>query len=401
MAADGLSLEALSRIAGGTPAGASRAHIAYFGHDSRDAAIRRRVATLLQEGFTLTGFMMHRRDADAPDWDNLDLGRTADAAFAQRARAILAGAVRAAADPRLARADLILARNLDMLACAFEARRRARLTTPVVYECLDVHRLLCRKDPIGVAMRAVERRFLSRTAGLIVSSPGFVRHHFERRHGGKYRAYLVENRLSPALALGPRPARRVSRPEGPLRLGWVGNLRCRRSFHLLLGVADRLGEAIEIHLHGAPARTEIPVFEPEIARRANVTYHGRYRAPDDLPGLYAGLDLVWSGDFMEAGFNSVWLLPNRLYEGGYFGVPPLAPEGTETARWIAARDCGFLVDEPLETALADRLGGLASDRGAIEAARESLLARPASEFVAPEGEIGGILDAVLSAGVRP
>ena len=88
----------------------------------------------------------------------------------------------------------------------------------------------------------------------------------------------------------------------------------------------------EIVMHGMPALTEIPDFHHRIQGLTNVDYHGRYRAPEDLARIYAGLDLVWAGDFMEAGYNSVWLLPNRLYEGGYYAVPPIAPAGTQTAQ---------------------------------------------------------------------
>ena len=369
--------------------------IAYFGHDAADAAIRRRVAALQADGISVTGFMPRRRAEVTADWENVDLGRTRDGAFGQRLRSVFSGAGIAASHPALKRADLILARNLDMLACAFEAKRRAGLDTPVVYECLDVHRLLSRTDPVGLALRGIERAFLKRSAALIVSSPGFIDNHFQPRHGGHPRTFLLENRLAEASGLGPRPAKRISGPSDSLRIGWVGNLRCQRSFDLLLGLADRFGAEVEIHLHGAPARLEIPVFEPEIDRRSNVTYHGRYRAPEDLGELYAPIDLVWAGDFMEAGFNSVWLLPNRIYEGGYFAVPAAAPAGTQTAAWIEARGIGFSVAEPLETTMAELVGGLLRDRAALEARVDALRKRPVSDFIQPKGEMKTIVSEIL------
>ncbi len=371
--------------------------IAYFGHDAADAAIRRRVAALQADGLSVTGFMPRRRADVSAEWNNVDLGRTRDGAFIHRIRSVYAGAAIAAAHPCLPRCDLILARNLDMLACAFEAKRRAGLDTPVVYECLDVHRMLCRPDPVGLAIRRIEGAFLKRSAALIVSSPGFVENHFNPRHGGHPHTYLLENRLAEASGLGPRPAKTLSMAGTPLRIGWVGNLRCQRSFDLLLGLADRFGARVEIHLHGAPARLEIPVFEPEIDARSNVIYHGRYRAPEDLSELYASIDVVWAGDFMEAGYNSVWLLPNRIYEGGYFAVPSVAPSGTQTANWIEMRASGFALNEPLEDTVAGLVAELLEDRSPLRARSEALRQRPVSDFIEPKGELKTIVSEILEA----
>ncbi len=378
--------------------------IAFFGHDAADAAVRRRVQGFLDDGLSVTGFMMHRRDPGAMAWDNVDLGRTRDGAFVQRIRQVFAGAeLAAAARDKLAVADVIYARNLDMLACAFLAKRRARLDTPVIYESLDIHRLLTRSDMIGSVMRWLERSLLKRTVGLVVSSPGFIRNHFDKRYPGDFRAFVVENRLAPGAAYGERSsARRLPGQEAgsPLRLGWVGNLRCQRSLDLLCQLADEFPDRLEIRLHGIPARTEIPDFEPVIDARANMTYFGRYRSPEDLAGIYDGLDVVWAGDFMEAGFNSVWLLPNRIYEGGYYCTPSIAPAGTETAAWLEQHGCGFVIDEPLARTLHELVAQLIADRAPIEKRASVLASLPQHTFIQPPGFLADIVERSLS-GVQP
>ena len=172
--------------------------IAFFGHDAADAAVRRRVQGFRDDGLDVVGFTMRRRDDVQVDWENVDLGRTFDGAYSQRIKSIFSGAKRAAAQrDLLASADVIYARNLDMLATAFLAKRYARLKTPVIYEALDVHRLLTRKDLIGLALRRIEGALLGRTKRLVVSSPGFLENYFEVRHRGRYRPWLIENRLAP------------------------------------------------------------------------------------------------------------------------------------------------------------------------------------------------------------
>jgi succinoglycan biosynthesis protein ExoL len=373
--------------------------IAFFGHNASDAAVSRRVQAFRDDGVEVTGFMM-RRGADAPRaWENIDLGETADGAYLQRIRSIFSGArIAANARDRLGAADVIVARNLDMLATAFLAKRYAGLKTPVIYECLDVHRILTRNDPIGFVFRRIEGMLLSRCRGLIVSSPGFLRNYFEVRHRGRYTATVIENRLAAGAAYGPRPDKQATpRPAGEaLRIGWVGVLRCARSLDLLVSLAKRLGPRVRIEIHGQPALTEVPDFHDKIAGVDNITFHGRYQAPADLAGIYAGMDIVWAGDFMEAGYNSVWLLPNRLYEGGYYAVPPIAPALTQTAAWIEEKDVGFSPPEDLAATLPALVETLIADRSAIASRRARLLDLPVTTFVQQLGAHRAVIEAAMS-----
>jgi succinoglycan biosynthesis protein ExoL len=370
--------------------------IAFFGHDAADAAVRRRVQGFQDDGLDVVGFMMRRRDEVLTEWENIDLGRTFDGDYAQRIESILGGVRRATAQRhKLASADVIYARNLDMLAIAFLVRKRLNLKTPLIYESLDIHRLLTRKDVVGLAFRRIEGWLLERTSRLIVSSPAFLENHFEVHYPGRYDARLVENRLAPGADYGPRPTQVAPANQGPLRIGWVGVLRCWRSFGLLLDLARKLGDKVEIVMHGMPALTEIPDFHHRIQGLTNVRFDGRYRAPEDLAKIYAGLDVVWAGDFMEAGFNSVWLLPNRLYEGGYYGVPPIAPAGTQTAQWIGERNVGFTLEENLATTLPALIERLSIDPAVIAERRKRLLGLPVDTFVAPRGELASLISEAI------
>lgn len=372
-------------------------HVAFFGHDAADAAVRRRVQGFRDDGVTVTGFMMRRGEPVDAAWKNVDLGRTFDGDYVQRIRSIFSGARKAAQSGLLPEADIIYARNLDMLATAFLAKRHLGLKTPVIYECLDVHRLMTRKDPVGLIFRRIEGALLSRCRRLVVSSPGFLENYFERHHRGRYKAELVENRLAAGAAYGPRPtsAQPPSAPDQPLRLGWIGVLRCARSLGLLLDLASKAGPKIEIHLHGIPALTEIPDFHERVSGLPNLTYHGRYRSPEDLAAIYGPLDLVWAGDFMEAGYNSVWLLPNRIYEGGYYAVPAIAPAGTQTARWILDAKAGYTLEENLAETLPALITELTGDRTSIAERRAKLIDLPSERFVQSPGRLKQIVEEAL------
>jgi succinoglycan biosynthesis protein ExoL len=171
---------------------------------------------------------------------------------------------------------------------------------------------------------------------------------------------------------------------------------------LLLNLARTFPDKVEIVMHGMPALTEIPDFEQKARSLPNVRFHGRYKAPEDLARIYGEVDVVWAGDFMEAGANSVWLLPNRLYEGGYYAVPPIAPAGTQTAKWALARNVGWDAAEDLAATLPALIDTLIRDRSGIDARRQALLALPDATFIQPRGALKAMIDEALEArGSRP
>ncbi len=360
----------------------TKPNIAFFGHNAGDAAVRRRATAFQRAGAEVTGFMPRRGEAADPHWHHIDLGETRDNDYLQRLASIFSGAARAARHADLLRrADLIYARNLDMLALASRVRARLGLETPLVYECLDIHHRLTGPSTAARLLRRFERRLLARCALVVISSPRFETEHFARYYPGLCRFQLIENRLIEGDAFAPRPDPRTVAPDGPLRIGWFGNLRCRRSLDLLLGLARRFPETVTITLRGYPAPGVFKDFEGEIAPHPNVHYGGRYQAPQDLAEIYGGIDLIWAGDWYEEGANSLWLLPNRVYEGGYFATPAIAPSGTETGRWLEEHGGGFLVDEPVGQTLETLIADLLSDRAPIEACRRHLLSLPRDTFV--------------------
>lgn len=372
--------------------------IAFFGHNSKDAAVRRRAIAMQRAGFDVVGYMPHR-GAPATDipFDVIDLGETQDNAYAKRVAAIHQGAKIAMAHPEpLKNAGLIVARNLDMLAMAAKVKKRLSLDAPLVYECLDIHHRLTGSSLPARLLRGIEARLLAQCDLVVTSSPRFEAAHFKRYYPNLYRHFLVENRLVSGDAFGPRPTELKMPQDGQLKIGWFGNLRCRRSLELMKGLANAFPTQIEIILRGYPALSVIPDLEGEITDIPNMRYDGRYRAPQDLEAIYSEVDLVWAGDWYETGANSLWLLPNRIYEGGYFSTPALAPSGTETGNWIARNGAGEVLDEPIERSLAALIGALLQNPAPILEWQKALLALPQDTFVEPPTLMQDLYDAARS-----
>lgn len=362
----------------------TKRHIIYFGHNAKDAAVRRRAIAMQRAGFEVTGIMPRRGSPAAVPFTWIDLGQTHDNDYLQRIQSIFSGTDHTMTHRELLQsADLFVARNLDMLATALLVRKRLGAKTPVVYECLDVHHKLAGGSIPSRLLRLLEGRMVRACDLVVVSSPRFEEEHFRRYYKGKYQHLLVENRLIEGDAFGPRPQAFRPPKRGHLTLGWFGNLRCRRSLELLKSLARQFPNSLEIVLRGYPALPVIPDLEAEIADLPNMTYHGRYRAPEELGNIYGEVDAVWAGDWYEAGFNSVWLLPNRIYEGGYFGVPALAPAGTQTAQWLHDHHNGIIVPDRVEDHLPQIVSQLLDDPSPLIERRQAIAILPRDTYVEP------------------
>ena len=336
-------------------------NILYLVHDVTDPAVRRRMMMLREGGaqVTLAGFRRTATPAAAIEGViPVDLGRTHDGRFLQRLTAVGTAALSLGTTlRRVRRPDLILARNLEMLALATRARSLFRGDgVPIVYECLDIHRLLLRDDMVGRAMRGAERRLLDRASLLLTSSPAFIRDYFAERGQGSVPFELLENRhFEPVTGADDLPASMRLAP--PWRIGWHGALRCSRSLQLMSAFSRRAQGRFEVVLRGRPALSEFADFHASVEAEPFLSFEGGYRNPEDIEAIYRDVHFSWAIDFFEDDLNSKWLLPNRLYEGCRFGAVPIAMDGTETARFLRSRDIGIVLPAPtaeaLETAFAD------------------------------------------------
>ena len=358
--------------------------ILYLVHDLDDPAVERRTTMLERGGAHVRVAGFHR---GAPDAERragtVDLGRTHDARLAHRLGLVAlrwADAARFAARLSTAPVDVIVARNLEMLVLAHRLAAALPHGPPVLYECLDIHRLMVRGNAIGRTLRAIEGRAMAAASGLIVSSPAFVTEYFERHQSAALAALpvlLVENR--PLADAAPRPlATPASRGE-PIRIGWFGALRCDRSLAMLSAFAAEERGRFEIVLRGRPALSAVPDFHERVRAAPHMRFLGPYTA-DELPAHYAAVDLAWAVDFFEESLNSSWLLPNRLYEGCGHGAVPVALSGTRTAATMHERGVGIALPDGGAEAMRAALGSL--DRARVDGLRAAVRATDRSRWIA-------------------
>src|SRR5262249_14019083 len=194
-------------------------------------------------------------------------------------------------------------------------------TAAVVYECLDVHRMLLSRGIEGYLLRLLENRLWREVNLLLTSSPAFAHNYFIPR-GFRPPIRLVENKVLMLNGVSkPDPKRSISGP--PWRIGWFGIIRCRRSLDTLCSLARRAAGKVEVIIRGRPTEVAFQSLDQLIAECPHVCFAGPYNYPADLPAIYADVHFSWAIDYYEHGQNSTWLLPNRIYEGSLYGTVPI------------------------------------------------------------------------------
>ncbi|AQR61187.1 hypothetical protein BZG35_05615 [Brevundimonas sp. LM2] len=317
--------------------------VLYFAFDASDSSVIRRFKQLKAVGASVVGLTFRRKRYNQdyqPEWDNIHLGNLQDGHYARRLMVMIGSFVMMVrARRKLVDAELIMARNLDLLLLALAGRFVGLYKCPIVYDVFDVRSVLLRQSLPAKIMRGVERWALGQCRLLIVTSPGFLNEYFRPYLQYDGPALLLENKIvldmlpaEPGLRTKwASPERtKAGLPDGRLVLGWVGALRCARSAELLAQIAEALPE-VTVRISGVPTYCPLPEFLARYDGISNVVYTGEYAFPTGLYDVYDKIDLNWCFDLSKYSESGKWLLPNRLYEGGYFGVPQLSETGSETA----------------------------------------------------------------------
>jgi succinoglycan biosynthesis protein ExoL len=328
--------------------------ILYLVHDLSDPSVLRRV-TMLKAGGAAVTLMGFRRNAEPVSTVGgcpaYDLGQTHNGRFVQRILAVIMAVLKLEKQRHhFASADLIIARNLEMLGIGVRGRSLTKPLKPLIYESLDIHRLLLRSDAIGKALRWLEGWLSRRASLLITSSPAFVRHYFTPLSNVRLPHLLIENKVFlPEAHIAPLPMARAA--STPWKIGWFGAIRCRKSLEILKRLVAKYPGNVEVIIRGKPAYDQFDDFETQVRTTPGISFHGPYRNPDDLPAIYGEVHFSWCIDMFEEGQNSSWLLPNRIYEGGLFATVPIAQRKVETGRTLEEMGLGIQLDDPLEPSL--------------------------------------------------
>jgi hypothetical protein len=380
---------------------ASKPKIIYFVHDLNHADIIRRIE-LLQKGgaeVVLVGF--HRKaEVDTTIAKTvIPLGRTYDGAFVQRILSVFRAPLQFGRHAAvISTGDAVMGRNLEMLAVAAVARGLYNKSANLSYECLDIHRLMTAKSLLGSIVRSVERWLMKRCQSLVTSSPGFLTQYFLPVHGRLPHVILVENKVFPDLEDTAASIVEIP-PPLPWRIGWFGVIRCKRSLAILAEITKTAPGLIDVIIAGRPAKAVFGDVDAAFTGIPGVRFIGGFADEAELARLNRSVHFVWAMDFFEAGANSDWLLPNRLYRSVNYGAIPIALSTVETGRWLASKSAGLLVDDPKVETIVAALKSLTPER--LRELQAALARIPRSEIVTQDIECRAVVSAIIAPSLRP
>ena len=232
------------------------------------------------------------------------------------------------------------------------------LGVPVVVEVGDLRPIQVADGLRGWLARRVDRFFTQRCALLVSTTEQFISEYYRKWIRVTTPAITLENKVEKAYGQSVPSERRSVVPEGipfrdrPLRIGYLGLLRCPWSWSVLRTLAERHGERFEVVLAGLPMDPADLV--EQVASTKGVTYIGQFKSPSDLCRLYTSVDLVWAC-YQEIGpddWNLRWARPNRFYESCLFQRPLVSRKGSCDSVDVAKFDIGHIVSgsDPIEVA---------------------------------------------------
>ena len=191
-------------------------------------------------------------------------------------------------------------------------------------------------------MRLIERTALRRADLVVTVTQDMVDGYFrDTQRLRNVRYAVIENRVDPQET--PDSIERDRQPEtdDALTIGYFGVIRCERSWEALLSAARQAQGRIRVIVRGIPLG--MPDFEQQCAEAEYVTYGGSFISPDDLPQMYADVDMVWAA-YLHGESNARWARSNRYFEAGYFRKPVFVQQDTRDGDAVADSHTGMLVD---------------------------------------------------------
>jgi glycosyltransferase involved in cell wall biosynthesis len=266
---------------------------------------------------------------------------------------------------RRLRPDAVHAVYPDMLAVARIALA-ASPRVPLVYDLWDV--IGPQRPP--APMRWLYRLLLRRVGLVCISSAAY--------EGG----YLVHNALlrpsTPVLDASncppctgrPTPA---PLPDGPLTIGYIGNVRVREQVNALVAAAETVraeGRAVRILIAGAGQDSALAQRLAE--EHSFVEYLGPYDHATDAPGLYARVHAVFAV-YPQRSLNYRLHLARRLHDSIISGRPVIVARGSHMASVVESEGTGWSVGDDDTEGMAALLRRLCDEPAMLQAGAECAL----------------------------
>lgn len=228
---------------------------------------------------------------------------------------------------------------------------------PYIFEEADIihanfHNKIKRK-----VFECIDKYIISHSCISTFRSEGFLLYHFGEKVPNN--VMVIPNRLNPYILNFPIVQKRE--PDlNRLRVGYVGVIRHKSALNFCKVYCNTFPE-YEFHFYGVFSSAGNKLAFAELEQYANCYFHGAFISPNDLPTIYANLDLVFSAYDVDLE-NVRYAEPNKLYEAMYFETPIIVSSGTFLSRKVDQLGIGFDIDPMNDEEVKSFISSLSADK---------------------------------------
>ena len=307
-----------------------------------DPHFRKRIEVFREHGYEVVvyGFLRDGQGIPKVDYDYHVLGIIKERHYLSRFLLYLRSMMKL---KRKCEGSICFFSSLDIALFA-----RIFIKSRYLYECCDLTELVINQKFIRHFLVRKNEQTINDSLLTIFTSQGFAEY-FSQIDSNKYE--IIPNKVS---SLCPQPLPRSHSHK--LRIGFVGVIRFETTFHFVRACLGR--QDVELHLYGIysegdPWSMKIRGLVDSVD---NITYHGRFSNPMDLPSIYSGIDLLLCAYTPSPGVN--YAEPNKLYEALYFSCPIIVSDGTYLGKKVREMGIGYVIDSMNESQITAFLDSL-------------------------------------------
>lgn len=211
-----------------------------------------------------------------------------------------------------------------------------------VYHIQDIRSIYFGDSIKNIFFRFLEKYYINRVDVVVVSSFDYYSGFFKKRYNLlEDKVHIIENKLTPSIFANKTKFKLV---KNKITIGYFGVLRCKRSWSVLIKLANEFKNEYDIYLRGKSI--VINNIENEIIDMKNIIYDGMYRSPEDLNEIYSKVNIVWAAYPYSAKSDGNWKYARtiRFYEACAFGKPVIVQKGTPQAKEVEKYKIGIVID---------------------------------------------------------
>lgn len=182
------------------------------------------------------------------------------------------------------------------------------------------------------------KRIIKKSYKTVMTSQGFA----EFYYGDKIpnNIVIIPNKVS-AACLSLLTVEKQPFDVNHIRFAFTGNARYNSIFNMCKVVGEHFPQH-EFHFYGT-----LNYFTEDqkraVSKFKNITVHGPFKNPDDLPEIYSKIDFVIS-TYDSAGVNVQYAESNKIYESMFFETPIFVSTNTVLEKIVNRHNIGFAIN---------------------------------------------------------